>query len=131
MLGPELGAASALKAYFGLQSKALPAIWATLDAAARAYGVADALRGELARTGVDLGAQLDAVERRASGKAWRWVGEMEEAAATFAAVGLPAGFSKAAAATYRQLAATDPAELAHPWGVRGDATQGAVAAPEG
>ena len=116
--GP-VGAASALKACFALQSKALPTIWVTLDAAARAYGVADEIRAELARTGVDLDAQLSRVDAQASGKAWRWVGEMREAGETFAAVGLPDGFSLAAAQTYDRLAAADPTDLANPWGLRG------------
>ena len=116
--GP-VGAASALKACFALQSKALPAIWVTLDAAARAYGVADELRAELTRTGVDLDAHLAKVDAQASGKAWRWIGEMREAGATFAAAGLPDGFSLAAAQTYERMAAADPTDLANPWGLRG------------
>ena len=44
LLGRELGQASALKACFALQSKALPALWLTLAEAARRYGVEDALR---------------------------------------------------------------------------------------
>ena len=36
-------------------------------------------------------------------KAWRFVGEMEEIAATFAAAGLPAGFHEACAAIYDRL----------------------------
>ncbi len=118
--GP-VGAASALKACFALQSKALPTIWVTLDAAARAYGVADEVRAELTRAGVDLDAALAKIGERASGKAWRWVGEMQEAGATFAAVGLPDGFSLAAAQTYDQMAATDPTDVANPWGLRGPA----------
>ncbi len=119
--GP-VGAASALKACFALQSKALPTIWVTLDAAARAYGVADELRAELSRTGVDLDAHLAKVDAQASGKAWRWIGEMREAGATFAAAGLPDGFSLAAAQTYERMAAADPTDLANPWGLRGRQT---------
>jgi 3-hydroxyisobutyrate dehydrogenase-like beta-hydroxyacid dehydrogenase len=103
VLGPELGTASALKACFALQSKALPAIWLELAAAARGYGVEEELRGELERHGVDLAAAL----RRAAGgseKAWRWAGEMDEAADAVAAAGLPDGFSRAAAEIYRRLA---------------------------
>ena len=103
VLGPELGTASALKACFALQSKALPAIWLELAAAARAFGVDDALRGELERTGVDLPAAL-ARASRGAGKAWRWAGEMEEAADALAGAGLPDGFSRAAAEIYRRLA---------------------------
>ncbi len=103
-LGPELGTASGLKACFALQSKALPAIWLEIDAAARVFGVAGELRGELARAGVDLAVELDAVRERAGENAWRWVGEMDEAADAVAALGLPDGFSRAAAEIYRRAA---------------------------
>jgi len=38
-------------------------------------------------------------------KAWRWIGEMEEIAASFEAAGLPGGFHLAAAELYRRLEA--------------------------
>jgi hypothetical protein len=103
VLGPELGTASALKACFALQSKALPAIWLEIAAAARGFGVEEELRGELARAGVEYAA---AVAQAAGGaaKAWRWAGEMDEAADTVAALDLPDGFSRAAAELYRRLA---------------------------
>jgi 3-hydroxyisobutyrate dehydrogenase-like beta-hydroxyacid dehydrogenase len=103
VLGTGLGTASALKACFALQSKALPAIWLEMAAAARCYGVDDALRGELDRMGVDVGGKLAAAAGGAE-KAWRWAGEMDEAADTLAAVDLPDGFSRAAAELYRRLA---------------------------
>jgi hypothetical protein len=103
VLGAELGTASALKACFALQSKALPAIWLELAAASRSYGVEDALRGELDRMGVDLDGALAAASRGAE-KAWRWAGEMDEAGDALAAVDLPDGFSRAAADIYRRLA---------------------------
>jgi len=104
VLGRDLGRASALKACYGLQSKALPALWLELAAAARGFGVEDALRGELVRTGVDYSTELrDAVDRAGS-KAWRWAGEMDEAADAIAALGLPDGFSRAAAQVYRRMA---------------------------
>jgi len=103
VLPGDLGSASALKACFALQSKVLPTVWWTLAEAARRYGVADAVRGELARDGVDLDAALAAFARRAEDKAWRWSGEMDEVAAALATVDLPAGFASAAAETYRRL----------------------------
>lgn len=117
VLGPDLGAASALKACFGLQSKALPALRLAMAAAARGYGVQDALDGELARTGADPAPV--GVDDRAAGRAWRWVGEMEEAAQALAAVGVPDGFSRAAAEVYRIAAAQDPTDRANSWGLRG------------
>lgn len=78
VLDPDPGAASALKVCVGLQRKALPAIWLEIAAAAHAFGVEDAVRGELTRTtGVDLAAELDGVARRAGAKARRWAGEMD------------------------------------------------------
>jgi uncharacterized protein DUF1932 len=103
VLGAELGTASALKACFALQSKALPAIWLEIAAAARAYGVEEQLRGELERSGVDYAAAL-AKAADGAPKAWRWAGEMDEAADAVAALGLPDGFSRAAAEIYRRLA---------------------------
>ena len=120
LAGP-VGSASALKACFAFQSKALPTLWVQLDAAARAYGVSDEIREELHRTGVDLDGELAGIDAQARGKAWRWVGEMQEAAETFAAVGLPDGFSRAAAETYERMAAADPTDRANPWGLRGPA----------
>ena len=67
LAGP-VGAASALKACFALQSKALPTLWVQLDAAARAYGVADEIREELHRTGVDLDAAARGHRRAGQGQ---------------------------------------------------------------
>ena len=119
LLGPELGPASGLKACFALQSKALPTIWLAVAQASRAWGVEDELRTELTRTGVDLDALLAGVGARAAGRSWRWVGEMEQAGDAFAGVGLPDGFSRAAAEMYRRLTAADPIDRANIWGLRG------------
>jgi hypothetical protein len=116
-VGDDLGAASALKACFALQSKALPALRLAMSAAAAGYGVTDELREELARTGAEP--LLDAPPPRVSAAAWRWVGEMQEAADALAAVGVPDGFSRAAAAVYQQLADRDDTDRANVWGLRG------------
>lgn len=104
VVGERLGQASALKACFALQSKALPTLWAVLAAGAEYHGVGEALRAELLRDGIDLDANLQDLSRRATAKAWRWVGEMEQAALTFADAGLPDGFSAAAAQVYTRAA---------------------------
>ncbi len=121
VLGPELGAASALKACFALQSKALPTIWLAMAAAAESYGVRAELRAELARTGADE-TLLDAPSPRAAANAWRWAGEMDEAAAALRAIGVPDGFSLGAAEMYRRLAAEHPVDRTNEWGLRGTAT---------
>ncbi|SHJ97051.1 3-hydroxyisobutyrate dehydrogenase [Pseudonocardia thermophila] len=117
VLGAELGAASALKACYALQSKAIPAAWLALFATARAYGVEEALRSELDRKGSER--EMTTMARRAGDRAWRWAGEMDEAAAAFAAAGLPNGFSTAAAEVYRRIAAADADELGSVWGMEG------------
>lgn len=105
VLGKRLGSASALKACFALQSKAMPALWYAVAAAAREYGVDEALRLELGRDGINLDAELDRITERAATKAWRWCGEMDEAAKVLRAIGLPDGFSSSAAEVYRRVAA--------------------------
>jgi hypothetical protein len=47
---------------------------------------------------------LPQAEKSADAKGWRWVGEMEEIADTFAAAGQPDGFHRAAAQVYRDWA---------------------------
>ncbi|WP_226362411.1 DUF1932 domain-containing protein [Pseudonocardia sp. ICBG1142] len=102
--GTDLGTASGLKACFALQSKAAPMLWVALEEAAAAFGVTHALHAELDRAGVDHAAALAHARERMAGRAWRWAGEMDEAADAFAAVGLPDGFSRAAAELYRRAA---------------------------
>ena len=117
VLGEELGTASGLKACFALQSKALPALRLAMSAAAAGYGVTDALREELARTGAE--APPDGPTPRVSAAASRWVGEMEQAGDALAAVGVPDGFSRAAARVYRQLADQDGTDRANVRGLGG------------
>ena len=46
-------------------------------------------------------AAREAAADAAARKGWRWIAEMEEIAATFAAAGQPDGFHRAAAEVYR------------------------------
>ncbi|MEQ3549300.1 DUF1932 domain-containing protein [Pseudonocardia nematodicida] len=100
----DVGAASGLKACFALQSKAMPTLWLALEEAAARFGVTDALHAELDRNGVDHAGALAAIRTKMDGKAWRWAGEMDEAADALAAIGVPDGFSRAAAELYRRAA---------------------------
>jgi 3-hydroxyisobutyrate dehydrogenase-like beta-hydroxyacid dehydrogenase len=106
VLGPEIGQASGLKMCYAALTKGLTALATEALAAGRALGLEEALRAELRES---QGALLAWIERSVSGmppKAARWVGEMEEIAATFGAVGLPAGMPEGAAALYRWVSAT-------------------------
>ena len=100
--GP-VGAASALKMVYAAYSKGSAALVAAILATASREGVRDALLEEWARGDGRLAKQHDGLVRGAVPKAWRYVGEMEEIAATFAAAGLPSGFHEAAATLYRRL----------------------------
>ena len=53
----------------------------------------------------ELHDRLARAERSADEKGWRWIGEMEEIADTFAAAGQPDGFHRAAAQVYREWVA--------------------------
>lgn len=105
IVGHNVGQASALKMCAGLRSKVIPAVWATLIEAASAYGpeVEHSLREHLRELGYDLDAEATKLAGR-SHKAWRWTGEMQESAKAMAEVGMPPGFSEAAASTYLRIA---------------------------
>ena len=101
--GPaDVGTASGLKACFALQSKALPTVWLALEEAAARFGVTDELHDELDRTGSGYASALADARATAASKGWRWAGEMDEAADALAAIGVPDGFSRAAAELYRR-----------------------------
>ena len=96
------GAASALKACYAAWTKGATALLAAIRALATHEGVEGALLGEWKRSQPELPKRSEVVTAQAR-KAWRWVGEMEEIAASFEAAGLPGGFHLAAAELYRRL----------------------------
>jgi 3-hydroxyisobutyrate dehydrogenase-like beta-hydroxyacid dehydrogenase len=101
VVGPEIGQASALKMCFAAMSKGVTALATEALTAAQMLGVADPLRAEMAST---LPGLLDYANRAVPTmppKAYRWIGEMEEIAQTFASVGLPPGMLQGAADVYR------------------------------
>ena len=102
ILGDEIGSASALKMAYAAWSKGTAALVLTIRALARAEGVEDPLVQEWLLSVPGLLERSEQAARSAGHKGWRWVGEMEEIAATFAAAGLPNGFHRAAAAVYRR-----------------------------
>jgi uncharacterized protein DUF1932 len=93
--------ASALKCAYAAWTKGTAALLLAIRDFARAEGVEDALVREWLDSQPELPARLEAAERSAATKGWRWIGEMEEIAAAFAADGLPPGFHQAAADVYR------------------------------
>ncbi len=105
VIGAEPGAASALKMAYAAYTKGTAALLAAILALAEHEGVGEALRAEWARSQPEL---AEGAEARALGsvpKAWRFAGEMEEIASTFAAADLPDGFHRAAAGIFRRFGA--------------------------
>jgi len=98
------GAASALKMAYAAWTKGTSALLADIHALALAEGVHEPLMAEWQRSQPELLARSDRGLASAAAKAWRFAGEMDEIAATFAADGLPDGFHRAAADVYRRLA---------------------------
>jgi len=99
-----VGAASALKICYAGWTKGTIALLGAIRTLAAQAGVDGALVAEWQRS------QPDALKKSAqvstsARKAWRWIAEMEEIAATFAAAGLPDGFHRGATEVYRRLAA--------------------------
>ena len=93
--------ASALKMAYAAWTKGTSALLLAIRELSEAYGVGEPLLAEWARSQPDVEARLAQAAASASTKGWRWVGEMEEIAATFAAAGQPEGFHQAAADVYR------------------------------
>ena len=102
LTGPA-GAASALKVAFAGWNKPSQGLLAAIRAYAIAEGVDAALLAEWKISMPDVPARSERAVHDNARKAWRFVGEMEEIAQAFAAVGLPSGFHEAAADIYRRL----------------------------
>lgn len=103
VVGGQAGAASSVKMAYAAWTKGTSALLLAARALARAEGVEDALLGEWDRSQPALVERSQGAARSAAAKGWRWAGEMEEIAASMAAVALPDGFHRAAAEIYRRF----------------------------
>jgi 3-hydroxyisobutyrate dehydrogenase-like beta-hydroxyacid dehydrogenase len=97
----EIGDASAVKMTYAAWTKGTAALLLAIRAVAEKEGVAEPLLEEWRLSLTELPEAVERAARSADAKGWRWVGEMEEIAATFAAAGQPDGFHRAAAEVYR------------------------------
>jgi 3-hydroxyisobutyrate dehydrogenase-like beta-hydroxyacid dehydrogenase len=102
VISDRIGAASALKMGYAAYTKGTTALLTAILGMVEKEGV----RADLARQWGDA-FTTQTVRRVCSNtaKAWRFVGEMHEIAATFKGAGLPGGFHQAAAEVYERLAA--------------------------
>jgi len=94
--------ASAVKMAYAAWSKGTAAMLLAIRELARREGVEETLLAEWDLSLPGLRERCERAERSAEAKGWRWVGEMEEIAATFEAAGLPSGFHLAAAEVFRR-----------------------------
>ena len=101
VLSDRVGDASALKMVYAAATKGHAALLLATREAARAHGVEEALLAEWRLSLPHLEQASGDAGRSAAAKGWRWIGEMEEIAATFAAAGVPSGFHRAAAEVFR------------------------------
>ena len=93
---------SALKMAYAAWTKGTAALLLAIRELAEAEGVEDELLAEWDLSQPELRERHARAARSAEAKGWRWVGEMEEIAASFEADGLPGGFHRAAAEVYRR-----------------------------
>jgi 3-hydroxyisobutyrate dehydrogenase-like beta-hydroxyacid dehydrogenase len=102
ILSDAIGDASALKMAYASWTKGTAALLLAVRGVASALGIAEPLLAEWAESLPELPDQSVRAAESAAAKGWRWVGEMEEIAATFRAAGLPDGFHLAAAEIFHR-----------------------------
>ncbi len=112
MAGGGLTGASAVKMAYAAWTKGSAALLLAARALAVATGVDETLLDEWALSQPSLASQFARSARSGVTKGWRWVGEMEEIAASMAAAGLPDGFHLAAAEVFRSCPRAAPGEPA-------------------
>ncbi len=105
-LGPEIGRASGIKMCYASMTKGTSALRVAMLTTAQSLGLYDELVVELS---FSQQGPLSAMESGVPGlpaNAGRWIGEMEEIAATFDAAGVTPHFHQGAAEIFRLLAST-------------------------
>jgi 3-hydroxyisobutyrate dehydrogenase-like beta-hydroxyacid dehydrogenase len=105
VISMEIGKASALKMVFAANTKGVTALLSAVLAAAQQLGVREDLARQWSRGEANAAAQNQRRVQQVTAKAWRFAGEMDEIADTFAETGLPDGFHRAAGEVYRRMAA--------------------------
>ncbi len=109
VVGQEVGQASGLKMVYAASTKGTTALWTELLTAARLLGLEDALRAELGENATFVSQQRTITMM--PNRARRWVGEMEEIAATFEGVGMTPRMLLGAADMYTLVGETPLADL--------------------
>lgn len=107
IIGPQVGQASGLKMCYASLTKGLTALATQALTAGQALGLTETLTSELRESQAELLQWFERQVPRMPPKAYRWVGEMEEIARTFADLGLPSQMLEGAAALYRLVEQTE------------------------
>ncbi|MDA1089681.1 MAG: DUF1932 domain-containing protein [Proteobacteria bacterium] len=105
-IGTEPGPASGLKMCYAGLTKGTWSLYTAVLLAAEAQGLSAELRQEFEYSQGPAYARMVARIPTVPADSGRWIGEMEEIAKTFAAVGVTPGFHEGAAAIFRILAQT-------------------------
>ena len=103
LLGGDVGRASAIKMCYASLTKGVSALQTAALVAAYRLGLSSELEEEMSSSQANVLAQMQSVIGL-PGKAFRWVGEMEEIAATFESVGVTGNFHHGAAEIFRMVA---------------------------
>ncbi len=101
LLGKEIGLASAIKMCYASLTKGLTALATELLVTAEVLGVSEALKAEFKLSQAELYNFMKKALPAVPSKSHRWVGEMEEIAATFEHIGLTPKILAGAADMYR------------------------------
>ena len=104
IIGDSAGKASALKMCYAANTKGTTALLYAVLATAEGLGVRGELETHWSRHEASLADEARSRNRSVAGRAWRFVGEMEEISKTFKEAGLPGEFHEAAALVYRRMA---------------------------
>ncbi len=104
VIGDAIGRASGLKMCYAALTKGRMTLHTAVLIAAEVLGLSRDLRDELSYSQAESWAQMQRTVPRLPADAGRWVGEMEEIAATFRAAGVTPGFHDGAAEIFRLLA---------------------------
>lgn len=104
VLSDKLGDASALKMCYAAYTKGTTALLCAVLGAAEQLGVREALYSQWAQENAASPEQNAQRVRTVTAKAWRFAGEMEEIARTFASAGMPGSFHLAAEEIYSRVA---------------------------
>ena len=105
-LGPGVASASGLKMCYAAMTKGTNALRVAMLTAAETLGLYDDLIAELAESQGEALAAMESGIPALPANAGRWIGEMEEIAATFEAAGVTPGFHQGAAEVFRLLDST-------------------------